>query len=574
MTTCREDVDKWIRSKEKKHAAAGLPLLGALHAAETLCGGDGGAGLHAFLDTALLRAFREPRHRAAAADALRAAVEGIAPPLPPGGTSPAPATPPLPEPTRGKLRAALGGAASAIKKGPHGGDVHAVARAVAATARLDPLLAADVLMDLVHQGKVCDATAAGLAAVPDVILLTASRSGNSGTSGTAPKPGLAGVLECMRDEGLDPFSGLVDRIVAMGAAGVAAAGGADAAPAAVRLSAAAATASALVKSLRRELGATASALQRADPTSRASVIVATALLRCVPFIAPEEWRGAALGEAVPPLCAHPHPAVRAAARDAMRRAVASTPAARDAIVQGAAGVLLSPPSTGRAGISLTDADAATSAARTLRDLCETWRVASSEEFESPSDSSSASSLASTTSETFDPCRSEAAGLLMMCSPHAEVRVAAVEMLREVAKLSAAVRHAQHPSGGDDSRSVLPSAPSMSSIVESCAGDMVLRAPGAAPGTGGLDPRVDRPLRGGGCRRVGGRRGGDGSAREGRRVDGGARRPRRSRLRVEPGRDHDRACAGAPAGPGGHGAGGRGGEERRTEGAHGFRHGYV
>ena len=375
--------------------------------------------------------------------------------------------------------------------------MHAVARAVAATARLDPLLAADVLMDLVHQGKVCDATAAGLAAVPDVILLTASRSGTaSRKSGGVVKPGLAGVLECMRDEGLDPFSGLVDRIVAMGAAGVAAAGGADAAPAAVKASAsaAAATASALVKSLRRELGATASALQRADPTSRASVIVATALLRCVPFIAPEEWRGAALGEAVPPLCAHPHPAVRAAARDAMRRAVASTPAARDAIVQGAAGVLLSPPSTGRAGISLTDADAATSAARTLRDLCETWRVASSEEFESPSDSSSASSLASTTSETFDPCRSEAAGLLMMCSPHAEVRVAAVEMLREVAKLSAALRHAQHPSGGDDdSRSVLPSAPSMSSIVESCAGDMVLSALGAEGGTGGLDPRVDPGL---------------------------------------------------------------------------------
>ena len=161
----------------------------------------------------------------------------------------------------------------------------------------------------------------------------------------------------------------------MGAAGVAAAGGADAAPAAVKASAAAAaaTASALVKSLRRELGATASALQRADPTSRASVVVATALLRCVPLIAPEEWRGRALGEAVPPLCAHPHPAVRAAARDAMRRAVASTPAARDAIVQGVAGVLLSPPSTGRAGISLTDADAATSAARTLRDVCETWR---------------------------------------------------------------------------------------------------------------------------------------------------------------------------------------------------------
>ena len=89
------------------------------------------------------------------------------------------------------------------------------------------------------------------------------------------------------------------------------------------------------------------------------------------------------------------------------------------------------------------------------------------------------------------------------------------------------------------------------------------------------PRRPGPLRRGGCGcRGGGRRGGGGSTREGRRVDGGARRPRRSRLRVEPGRDDDRARAGAPAGPGGHGAGGRGGEERRTEGAHGFRHGYV
>ena len=235
------------------------------------------------------------------------------------------------------------------RRGPRGADVEAVARATAASARLDPLLCADVLMDLVHQGKVCDATAAGLAAIPDVILLTAPRNKPGETS--APRPGLAGVLECMRDKNLDPFVGLVDRIVAMGAAGVAAAGGADSAPAAVKAaaSAAAATAAALTKGLRRELGHTASALQRADPTSKESVAVATALLRCVPFIAPEEWRGRALGEAVPPLCAHPHPAVRAAAREAMRRAVASTPAARDAIVQGAAGVLLSPPSMGARG---------------------------------------------------------------------------------------------------------------------------------------------------------------------------------------------------------------------------------
>ena len=408
-------------------------------------------------------------------------MEGIAPPLPPGGNRPAPAAPPLPEPTRGKLRAALGAAAVAIKKGPRGADVEAVARATAASARLDPLLCADVLMDLVHQGKVCDATAAGLAAIPDVILLTAPRNKPGETS--APRPGLAGVLECMRDKNLDPFVGLVDRIVAMGAAGVAAAGGADSAPAAVKAaaSAAAATAAALTKGLRRELGHTASALQRADPTSKESVAVATALLRCVPFIAPEEWRGRALGEAVPPLCAHPHPAVRAAAREAMRRAVASTPAARDAIVQGAAGVLLSPPSMGRAGIALTDADVATSAARTLRDVCETWCAAVAQT--GGSDSST---------ETFDPSRAEAAGLLMLCSPSPDVRVAAVEMLREVAALFAALRHSRNESNGR-SESPAPSAPSMFSIVESCAGDMVIGALGAEGGTGGIDPCSDPAL---------------------------------------------------------------------------------
>lgn len=63
VSTCRADVSAWLKSKEKKHGVAGLPLLGTLHAAETLCGGDGGSGLHSFLDTTLLRAFKEPRHR-------------------------------------------------------------------------------------------------------------------------------------------------------------------------------------------------------------------------------------------------------------------------------------------------------------------------------------------------------------------------------------------------------------------------------------------------------------------------------------------------------------------------------
>ena len=54
--------------------------------------------------------------------------------------------------------------------------VGAVARATAAMARVDPLLAADVLLDLTREAKVSDALAAGLAALPNVLALTARRS--------------------------------------------------------------------------------------------------------------------------------------------------------------------------------------------------------------------------------------------------------------------------------------------------------------------------------------------------------------------------------------------------------------
>jgi hypothetical protein len=184
VSECRADVAVWIRSKEKKHAAAGLPLLGALHAAEALCGGGkGGEGLHAFLDTTLLKALREGKHRAPAVDALRATIEGIAPPLPPDG-GPAPITPPLPAETGGRLRVAMAAASAAVKRTSHSAPtdpalVTAVARAVAATARVDPLLAADVLLDLTREAKVSDALAAGLVAIPDVFALTARRAAMS-----------------------------------------------------------------------------------------------------------------------------------------------------------------------------------------------------------------------------------------------------------------------------------------------------------------------------------------------------------------------------------------------------------
>ena len=73
-------------SDKEKAAAAACPL-GALHAAEALCGGgSGGEGLHAFLDTTP-PALREGKHRAPAG-ALRAVIEGIAPPLERGGPAP------------------------------------------------------------------------------------------------------------------------------------------------------------------------------------------------------------------------------------------------------------------------------------------------------------------------------------------------------------------------------------------------------------------------------------------------------------------------------------------------------
>ena len=508
MARCREETAGWIKSKEKKHAAAGLPLLGALHAAEALCGGDGGEGLHAFLDTTLVRAFRETKHRAPAVEALRAVVEGIAPPLPSRGDGPAPAAPPLPEVTRSRLRAALAAASAGVKKGPSDPSLTlAVARATAATSRLDPLLAADVVAELLREGKVSDAVAAGLTAVPDIILLTAPRSG--------VRPGLAGVLTRMRDDGLDPLSGLVERVA--GERGVLSPDASSSERAAA--SAAAAAAADLARNLRRQLGAVARALQTARPTEEASVAVAVALLRCVPFVAPEEWRGAALGEAVPPLCAHPHPAVRVAAGDAMRRAVTALPTARDAIVQGAAAVMLRPPTATQAGISLVDADVAVSAAETTRDACAAWREAlvesdangktsgagtTSGPAGTSNDASSAASLAS-----FGTLRPEAAGLLLLCSPDATTRGAAAEMLRETAALASAIRRAggrvtAGAPGDDPSVASLeleraspgtangvsrpdgaPHAPpSIAAVLEACAGDMMWSALGGETGGGG------------------------------------------------------------------------------------------
>ena len=149
VSACRGDVAAWIKSKEKKHSPAGLPLLGALHAAEALCGGDGGNMLHAFLDTTIVRAFKERSCRTAATEALREIVEGIAPPLLPGARAPSQPAPPLPNVTRTRLRTALTMAAAAVKKGGQGDDgglAAAVARATAAMVRVDPLLSADVVV--------------------------------------------------------------------------------------------------------------------------------------------------------------------------------------------------------------------------------------------------------------------------------------------------------------------------------------------------------------------------------------------------------------------------------------------
>ena len=250
--------------------------------------------------------------------------------------------------------------------------------------------------------------------------------------------------------------------------------------------------------LRRQLGATARALQLAKPTEEASVAVAVSLLRCIPFIAPEEWRGKALGEAVPPLCAHPHPAVREAAGDAMRRAVKALPASRDAVVQGAAATLLRPPGAAQAGISLTDAAVAASALTTLRDVCAVWRGAVADEAErarvekeTKPDAAGPGPAAS-----LGTLRPESAGLLLLCSPSPSVRAAAVDMLKEVAALAAALRRsggvvdagtAAAAGGGSDEGGKGPgpdpdldargAPPSMSAILDACAGDMMWSALG-------------------------------------------------------------------------------------------------
>ena len=511
VSACRGDVAAWIKSKEKKHSPAGLPLLGALHAAEALCGGDGGNMLHAFLDTTIVRAFKERSCRTAATEALRAIVEGIAPPLLPGARAPSPPAPPLPNVTRTRLRTALTMAAAAVKKGGQGDDgglAAAVARATAAMVRVDPLLSADVVVELLREGGVSEATAAGLDAVPGIILLTSERwrgkrpppgpGAEASSSAEPPAPGLAGVLQCMRDSGLDPLSGLVKRISDQEKEESGDGTGAQIA------------AERMLEDLRAKLGGVASALgASSNPSSPDAVAVAVALLRCVPFIVPEAWRGAALGESITPLCANPHASVRAAAGDAIRRAVAATPATRDAIVQGAAGTLLRPHSAVNAspGVALTDVNVASSAAATIKDACAAWRVALGESESSSSASTSERTAAWVECNTLGTLRPEAAGLLLLCSPSPVVRVAAVEMLREVAALAAALRraggvvvaggagasahaspspvslratpfNARDPGRNDASAaSATATAPSMSSVVEQCASDMMLAALG-------------------------------------------------------------------------------------------------
>jgi hypothetical protein len=144
---------------------------------------------------------------------------------------------------------------------------------------------------------------------------------------------------------------------------------------------------------------------------------------------------------------------------------------------------------------------------------------------------------------------------MLCSPSPDVRVAAVEMLREVAALFAALRHSRNESNGR-SESPAPSAPSMFSIVESCAGDMVIGALGAEGGTGGIDPCSDPALVAAAASSVAaaGWRGGGGAAHARRRLDRRAGRVGVSSRGGLSGGDHDRARAGVATGPGGHDAG--------------------
>ena len=514
VSECRADVAGWIRSKEKKHSAAGLPLLGALHAAEALCGGGGGGeGMHAFMDTTLLKALREGKHRAPAVDALRAAIEGIAPPLPPDGAA-APVTPPLPAETGARLRVAMAAAAAAVKRTSHSAPsdpalVGAVARATAAMARVDPLLAADVLLDLTREAKVSDALAAGLAALPDVLALTARRSvdvtgvDREAAASSHPEDAMESLLRSLAREGAsaDASAGWSDRVLGC----VSGAAGSGSGSAAAARAAAAETASSLPRELRKRLSGAARALQSANPADEGAAAVAVALLRCAPFAMPEEWRGAAAGQAVPPLCAHPHAAVRRAAAHAARRIVVAVPAARDAITQQLAAVTLRAPTisrngapAGAPGVPIADADVAAGAARALRGACAAWRRALNQQkrFGAPDLGAPGAEL-----PAFDALRPEAACLLLLCSPSARARGAAAGALGEIAALSRVCstrsseerRNAKEKGVDEDASETrtfsaasdekTPAHRSLFSALESCAGEMLLCALDGAEGAG-------------------------------------------------------------------------------------------
>ena len=187
----------------------------------------------------------------------------------------------------------------------------------------------------------------------------------------------------------------------------------------------------------------------------------------------------------------------------MRRAVKALPASRDAVVQGAAATLLRPPGAAQAGISLTDAAVAASALTTLRDVCAVWRGAVADEAErarveaelTPSKPDAAGTGLGPAA-SLGTLRPESAGLLLLCSPSPSVRAAAVDMLKEVAALAAALRRsggvvdagtAAAGGGGSDEGGKGPgpgsdldargAPPSMSAILDACAGDMMWSALG-------------------------------------------------------------------------------------------------
>ena len=306
LAAVRVETLAWVAKAERKHIAHGYPLVSAL-----LCAEADEAQLRSFLEGPLLRALRDKDRpvRTAALDSLRTAVRFYA-----ATRSKAPNAAP------DALWVATGAAIAAIPASFRraGGssrsfisdsDFDALASIAAYAVQVDSVLVLEGLLpDLLKDGPSSDASVAALRALKSVVSAAGAAPTQEGryvqSFGDA---GLAQALTRMR-RGL----------AALGELGI---GGALPAQLRSALGTVARAASGMLSSTSTP------AVKKGEQALLASVDssacdMACALLDCVPFVMPDEWRSdGALAATLPSFLVFPDAPLRSAGAAALRRVV-------------------------------------------------------------------------------------------------------------------------------------------------------------------------------------------------------------------------------------------------------------